>query len=593
MAWRRAIGAVKDRTSIGLARVNNSSNSLSDLDVAIVKATRHEEYPAEEKYIREILSLTSYSRLHIGACINTICRRLNKTRNWVVALKTLMLIQRLLMEGDPAYEQEIFFATRRGTRLLNLSDFRDTSESNSWDYSAFVRTYSLYLDEKLEYKMQGRRKKHKACMYSYEEDDYEDLEPSAVACARLTPPVKEMRIEQILSKMNHLMQFLERFLSTRPTGSAKHHRIILVALHPIVKESFNIYYEITDILSILIDKFMELEIPECVTVHEIFCRISKQFDELDSYYHWCKAAGVSRSSECPEVERITPKKLDLMDDFIRDKAANAQNKRFVAMRDEEDNNDKAGKETEVVEEDLTAIKALPPPEGFSNNVVQEEEKPKQPKREDEKPQQKEDDLLNLGDDDAVTSEEHGKKLALALFDGGVAVAGPPPAPIWEAFNNTSEWETALVQSASHLPHQKASLGGGFDTMLLDGLYQQGATAVATSANAGGTGSASSVVFGSVGNPPSQMLALPAPPSSGGMMITVNADPFAASLGLPAPPYVQMSDMEKKQKLLVEEQVMWQQYTRDGMQGQIELTRYQTRQQNINMGGYGYGYGYGY
>ncbi|GAB4836115.1 hypothetical protein Ancab_001032 [Ancistrocladus abbreviatus] len=592
MAWRRAIGAAKDRTSIGLARVNNGSNSLSDLDVAIVKATRHEEYPAEEKYVREILSLTSYSRVYISSCVNTLCRRLNKTKNWVVALKTLMLIQRLLTEGDPAYEQEIFFATRRGTRLLNLSDFRDTSRCNSWDYSAFVRTYALYLDERLEYKMQGKRRKHNACVYSCEEDEDEVGGSSGLACARSTPPSKEMRIEQILSKMQHLMQLLERFLATRPTGSAKHNRIILVTLYPIVKESFNIYYETTDILSTLIDKFMELEVPECVKVHEVFRRISKQFDELDSYYHWCKDVAISRSSEYPEVERITTKKLDLMDEFIRDKAANSQNNTLVAMSDEEDINiENKEKEMEVVEEDMNAIKALPPPEGFSDSAV--EEKIQEEHKEDDKAQQKEveADLLNLGDD-AVTSEEHGDKLALALFDGGAPASGPPPAPVWEAFNNSSDWETTLVQSTSYLPHQKASLGGGFDTMLLDGLYQQGAATMTMSADAGGTGSASSVAFGSAGNPPSQMLALPAPPSSGGTMMTVNADPFAASLSAPTPPYVQMSDMEKKQKLLLEEQVMWQQYARDGMQGQIGFTRHQTKQQNMGGCNYGYGYRYG-
>lgn len=210
--FKKAIGAVKDKTSIGLAKVG-SSNSLSDLEVAIVKATRHEEYPAEEKHIREILSLTCYSRAYISACVNIISKRLNKTKNWTVALKTLILIQRLLSEGDPAYEQEIFFSTRRGTRLLNMSDFRDTSRSNSWDYSAFVRTYALYLDERLEFRMQGRRGKRS--MFGIDEDEEEAS--SAPACARATP-VRDMKIEHLFSRIQHLQQVLERFLACRPTG---------------------------------------------------------------------------------------------------------------------------------------------------------------------------------------------------------------------------------------------------------------------------------------------------------------------------------------------------------------------------------------
>ncbi|GAB2287470.1 hypothetical protein Dimus_021846 [Dionaea muscipula] len=595
MAWRRAIGVVKDHTSIGLAIVNNSSNSLSDLEVAIVKATRHQEYPAEEKYIKEILSLTTYSHQYIGACVNTICRRLNKTKNWVVALKTLMLIQRLLQEGDPAYEQEIFFATRRGTRLLNLLDFQDTSRSDSWDYSAFVRTYSLYLDERLEYRMQGRRRKHKVCVYSYEEEDYLNGAASGLWGARSTPPTKDMKIEQVLSKMQHLMQLLERFLATRPTGRAKHNRIIIVALYPVMKESFHIYYETTDILNILIDKFMELDIPQCVKVYEIFCRVSKQFDELHAYYNWGKDVGIARTSEYPEVERISPKKLELMDQFIRDKAANAQTRRLAATgaSDEEEEEEAAensvAKDPGIVEEDLNHIKALPSPEDFAVD---------EGKKKTEKGQQREADLLNLGND-AVSSEQQGDKPPLALFDfGAAAPAGPPPPPAWQAFGDSSDWEMALIESTSYLPHQKAELGGGLDMMLLDGLYQQGA--VAAAANSGGKGSASSMVFGSEGHPPLQTLTLPAPApregEGGALPTAASADPFAASVGVAPPSYVQMIEMEKKQKLLVEEQMMWQQYARDGMQGQIGLGRYQyqyrpTTQQS--MGGYDFGYGYGY
>lgn len=209
---RRAIGAVKDKTSISLAKVA-STTSLSDLDVAIVKATRHEEYPADEKHVREIISLTSYSRLYITSCVSTLSRRLNKTHNWTVALKTLILIHRLLTEGDPAYEQEIFFATRRGTRILNLSDFRDTSHPNSWDFSPFVRTFALYLDEKLEQRMHGKCNKPNRCSITIceGEDEEEDASENST-------PVQEMNIEQIFTRIQQLQQLLERFLACRPTG---------------------------------------------------------------------------------------------------------------------------------------------------------------------------------------------------------------------------------------------------------------------------------------------------------------------------------------------------------------------------------------
>ncbi|CAA0807310.1 Putative clathrin assembly protein [Striga hermonthica] len=568
--FRKAIGAVKDQTSIGLAKVG-SSNSLADLEVAIVKATRHEEYPPDERYVREILNLTTYSRAFVSTCVSTVARRLSKTRNWVVALKALMLVHRLLSEGDPAYEQEIFFATRRGTRLLNMSDFRDTSgKSNAWDFSAFVRTYALYLDEQLEFKVQGRRAKPGAA-YAQSPSPAEEDAAAAKALVVRGTPLREMKIDKIFSRVHHLMQLLERFLACRPTGAAKENRVVCVALYPIVKESFQLCYDITEILGILIDRFMQLEIPEMVKVHHIFSRVSKQYDELDSFYAWGKTVGVARSSEYPDVEKISQKKLDMMDDFIHEKSALEQNRRSGSV-DPEPDPEPEGMQAEA-EPDMNSIKALPPPEGFPDEEAKEEEEKeiKKPKEEDKEKKmvQEVGDLLNLGAD-APTTEEHIDKLALALFDGGgqTMVAGSGKAP-WEAFKDSGDWETALVQSASHLSNQAMHLPGGMDSMVLDGMYQQGRmTQAAASSGLVATGSASSVAFGSAGRP--AMLALPAPPGGEAS----SSDPFAASLGIAPPAYVQMSELEKKQRLLVEEQVMWQQYARDGMQGQVGGLRQQ-------------------
>ncbi|XP_062079524.1 putative clathrin assembly protein At1g03050 [Humulus lupulus] len=576
---RRALGAVKDQTSIGLAKVGSSA-SLADLDVAIVKATRHEEQPAEEKHIREILSLTCYSRAFISACVNTLARRLNKTKNWTVALKTLVLIHRLLSDGDPAYEQEIFFSTRRGTRFLNMSDFRDSSSSSSWDYSAFVRTYALYLDERLEYRMQSRRGRRSA--FGMDEDDDDQVAPTnqLAVCVRATP-VREMKTEQVFSKVQHLLQLLDRFLACRPTGAAKVNRVIIVALYPSVRESFQMYYDLTEAIGILIDRFMEMEVPECVKVLDIFTRVGKQFDELDHFYSWCKTTGIARSSEYPEVEKITPKKLEVMDDFIREKSTMEKTRRQTS----DDQEVKEEKEEEEEEQDMNAIKALPAPETLV--VEEKKEKPEKEAITDTKPQQQEGDLLNLGEDYGLSSQDQADKLALALFDH---VPQEPPQqqqPGWEAFSDkaAADWETALVQSATGLANQKTNLAGGFDMLLLDGMYRQAKTSMAIAGPGfGASGSASSVAVGSSGQP--AMLALPAPPpTSDGIAVVPsngNVDPFAASLGVAPPPYVQMSEMEKKQKLLVEEQLMWQQYARDGMQGQLGMGKIQHKSYN---GGY--------
>lgn len=317
----------------------------------------------------------------------------------------------------------------------------------------------------------------------------------------------------------------------------------MVALYPIVKESFKIYGDITENMGVLIDRFMKLDIPDCETILEIFSQIAKQFDELDTLYSWCKMAGIARSSEYPEVERITPKKLKVMQEFIHNKSVLAQSHKENHQQPEI-----LVQEVEVetpAKDDLTTVNALPDPESPIEVAHEEEEREVTKEEEKENKVTRDADFLNLREG-AVSVEEQGDKLALELFGGKSA-----PTPAWESFiDDSTDWETALVQSASSLSDQKASLGGGFDILLLDGMYRQAMSVAAPS-----SGSASSFAF--VGRTPG-LLALPAPPAGGGG----GEDPFAASLAVAPPAYVQMSEMENKQQLLVEEQLMWQHHAKN-------------------------------
>ncbi|RWW05813.1 hypothetical protein GW17_00030891, partial [Ensete ventricosum] len=84
-----------------------------------------------------------------------------------VALKTLIVLHRALREVDPTFREELITYTKTRGFMLNLSHFKDDSSpsgtgiftmlleielvtSLAWDYSSWVRTYALYLEERLE-----------------------------------------------------------------------------------------------------------------------------------------------------------------------------------------------------------------------------------------------------------------------------------------------------------------------------------------------------------------------------------------------------------------------------------------------------------
>ncbi|XP_074555877.1 putative clathrin assembly protein At4g32285 [Curcuma longa] len=578
---RKALGTVKDQTSISLAKV--SSNMAPELDVAIVKATSHDEEPASEKYLREILNITSYSKGHVSACIATVSRRLGKTRDWIVALKALTLVHRLLADGDPAFQHEILYATRRGTRLLNMSDFRDEAHSNSWDHSAFVRTYALYLDQRLEFIMFER--KQGGSTDRRNRADYGDHDPYAYGNygrssfsspngeeKKPPTPLREMKPERVFGKMHHLQQLLERFLACRPTGNAKHSRMVLIALYPLVRESFQLYADICETLAVLLDRFFDMEYPDCVRSFEAYASAAKQIDELSALYAWCKDTGVARSSEYPEVQCISDKLLETLEEFVRDRG----------RRPKSPPKEAAAAPAAEPEQDMGSIKALPAPSDYKEEEPQPAPPTAEPVKQQPPPQQA--DLVDLREN-GVTAEDQSNKLALALFQGPSGGEGANGS--WEAFPSTdgdsgvssawqnpaaeagkADWELVLVETASNLSKQKAAMAGGLDPLLLNGMYDQGTVRQQVHAQAS-SGSASSVALPAPGRGVAPVLALPAPD---GTVQTIGQDPFAASLSVPPPSYVQMAEIEKKQQLLVHEQVLWQQYAKDGMQGQTSLAK---------------------
>lgn len=105
-------------------------------------------------------------------------------------------------------------------------------------------------------------------------------------------------------------------------GTARSCSLVASALGPVVVESHRIYYDIKKILNVLVERFMKLDTNECWIVHGLFKRISKQLENLDEFYTWCKAVEICGSThDFPVIEKITQKKLDVMLRFIQDRSA--------------------------------------------------------------------------------------------------------------------------------------------------------------------------------------------------------------------------------------------------------------------------------
>ncbi|KAK9133204.1 hypothetical protein Scep_012732 [Stephania cephalantha] len=306
---RKAIGVVKDQTSISLAKV--SATNSSNLEVAILKATSHDEIPVDERYVKEVLFVTSSNKFYASITANALARRIGRTRNWVVALKSLMLVLRLFQDGDPYFAREVLHTMKKGSKIVNLSSFRDgSSNSSPWDYTAFIRTFALYLDERLNCFLKGKLQRR----MTLKDDTKHDAR-------RSSEPVRDMKPAMLLDRMFYWQRLLDRAVATQPTGAAKANRLVQISLYAIVHETYDLYRDVSGGLGLLLDSFFHLQYQSCVDAFNACVKASKQFEELGKFYTLCKGIGVGRMSEYPSVRTISQELLDTLGEFLKDQNA--------------------------------------------------------------------------------------------------------------------------------------------------------------------------------------------------------------------------------------------------------------------------------
>ncbi|KAG8055762.1 hypothetical protein GUJ93_ZPchr0001g29606 [Zizania palustris] len=304
-SWRRAYGALKDTTTVSLANLNSD---FKDLDVAIVKATNHVESPPKERHLRKVAAATSIvsPRADVAYCIHALARRIAKTRNWIVALKTLVVIHRLLREGDPTFREEFLTFTQR-VRILQLSNFKDDSTPIAWDYSSWVRTYGLFLEERLE------------CFRVLKYDiEAECLSKQGQGPEKGHSRTRELDSQDLLEQLPALQQLLYRLIGCRPEGAANSNYLVQYALALVLKESFKIYCAINDGIINLVDKFFEMPRHEALKALEIYRRAGQQAGSLSDFYENCRGLELARNFQFPILKEPPQTFLSTMEEYVRE-----------------------------------------------------------------------------------------------------------------------------------------------------------------------------------------------------------------------------------------------------------------------------------
>ncbi|WOL17285.1 clathrin assembly protein [Canna indica] len=492
---RKALGALKDTTTVGLAKVNSD---YKELDVAIIKATNHLEQLAKEKHIRTIFDAISASRprADVAYCINALARRLSKTHNWAVAIKTLIVLHRALREVDPTFREEFVKYTNTRGWMLNLSHFRDDSSPNAWDYSAWVRTYALYLEERLQ-------------CFRVLKYDIETERSRILACDTA----------ELLVHLPALQQLLFRLLGCQPEGAATYNNVVIYALSIVAGESIKIYGSINSGTLSLVDKFFEMQPHDAVRAIEIYKKTGIQAENLSEFYEICKGLGIGRGELLAKIEQPPASFIAAMEDYVKDVSNMSPNKMSI--------------DNPMSPKPILAIE-------YSKDKQKEAEptpaQPQPPASETAEAPVKSQtvDLLGLDEFNHSSAEMEQKNAQV------VAVV-PHDNLVLDTFSETSRtsgWELALVGAPSSNENAVAqsTLAGGFDRLTLDSLYDY---AIARTSNPSG-GYHMGQDQGQGATNPFETIMYP-------------QDPFCASNSIAPPPNVQMAAMSQQQPALLMQQ----------------------------------------
>ncbi|KAK6277060.1 hypothetical protein POUND7_017383 [Theobroma cacao] len=285
---RLALGSVKDHASIGKAMINynHDGKGFSDIEIAVLRATGHDNGPIEDKYMHEILFLVSNSPGSIPFLAERISRRLCKTRDRLVALKTLSLIHRLFRGGNRCFEQELRRAHVSGHLQMSSHCFRKNSSDPS--SFSFLHSYAAYLEERVGWAINQAGKLEPVMFNGLEFRCYE-----------------QKSVDMVFRKLPKCQAFIDRVLDCSPRDILPADNLAQAAMSHTLKESFQVYVMFCEGIENLVNMFFDLTMAARSLACDILKRASRQSKELHDLYESCKRIIENKNLEYPSVQIIT------------------------------------------------------------------------------------------------------------------------------------------------------------------------------------------------------------------------------------------------------------------------------------------------
>ncbi|KAL3153723.1 hypothetical protein ABBQ32_013317 [Trebouxia sp. C0010 RCD-2024] len=305
-AARQMMRLAADKTKIATART--MKGETHEIDIAVVKSTAAQFHVVpKEKHVRTLKNCVhpARPRREVQYVISELVHRLHHANDWLTALKTLMVMHRLMRESNISFVEEMLKYSESTTvgkgHMLNMDNFIDTTNiEGRFEFSEWVRAYGKYLDEQLEVF-------HKIGFYQEQEHSGEQSK------------MRQLPAPDLLAQMPFLQKLLQRLLDCKPTGGASHDAVVQQSLLTVLKESFKVYKAISEGLINLADRYFEMEYHDAHKGLEIYKESIVANDRLQQFYQQIEQIEeLRRAIQFPKLESPPADFLTQMEAYAKE-----------------------------------------------------------------------------------------------------------------------------------------------------------------------------------------------------------------------------------------------------------------------------------
>ncbi|XP_065856972.1 putative clathrin assembly protein At1g25240 [Euphorbia lathyris] len=270
--WQRASGALKDRKALLTASLSRrTSYRIPDLESAIIKATNHNEKHVDYRNAQRVFAWIRASPVSLKPLMWALSIRMDKTQNWVVALKGLMLMHGVFCCKTPA----VLRIKKLPFDLSNFTHHAPSLNSSIWGFNAFIRSYYTYLDRRWSF------------LYS-----------------QILQSESELGLAQHLIRLENLQSLLAILLQIKPAGDFMKVSLILEAMDCVVIEIFDVHSRICNVIANVLIGIYSAKNVESLMAIKLLHKALIQAEELAQYFQFCKEFGVFNAMEIPQLQKI-------------------------------------------------------------------------------------------------------------------------------------------------------------------------------------------------------------------------------------------------------------------------------------------------